>query len=101
MRPVKELETLRARKAWSNLTLAPARPNGSTASWAILASSRWRSTPAMRSAWGKSPSVARPQEETLLYYDAQAKQLVFDATRSGRWGGDANAPRWRSRTASR
>jgi len=86
MRPVQELERLRGdEKTWSSVSLAD---RGSKPLQGVVGDScelEVTIEPTTRTGrFGvKVRASARGQEQTLLYYDAQAKQLVFDATNSG------------------
>jgi len=91
MRPVPELECLRSHEmAWSDTTVADDKAralegvNGRSCELAleIEAGSARRCGVKVRS----SPDGS---EETLLYYDGDAGELVFDATRSGGAGRQA------------
>ncbi len=88
MRPVKELEKLReAERAWSDLALA----DGGTQPLEGVAGDACElrleiAVGAAKRCGLKVRASADGQEETLLYYDAEAKQLVFDSTRSGKDG---------------
>jgi len=85
MRPVKELEMLRCgEKTWSGLALAGGRTHrlegvvGDSCELAV------EFVPGSAKRVGvKVRASGDGTEETLLYYDSQAKQLVFDSTRSG------------------
>ena len=88
IRPVEELATLRARlQKWDHITLADRETKtleevrGDSCELEITA------VPGKEGQCGVKVRAAREgEEETLLYYDAAARQLVFDATRSGcRW----------------
>ena len=85
LRPVKELETLRGSdKSWSDLTLADGetkRLEGVTGDSCELEIEIAAGT-AQRCGL-KVRASGDGQEETLLYYDAPRRELVFDATRSG------------------
>lgn len=88
MEPVKELETLRTReKSWRGLLLA----NGETkvlegvTGVSCELSIEIEVGPAQNCGL-KVRASGDGQEETLLYYDAPAKELVFDSTRSGAVG---------------
>jgi beta-fructofuranosidase len=86
--PVKELDTLRSReKTWKGLTLADGETKalegvrGDSCELAIdieVGSAQRCGVKVRASSDG--------QEETLVYYDATKKELVFDSTRSGREG---------------
>ena len=85
MRPVRELETLRAHeRSWSDVALAA---EGSTALEGVPGDAcelRLEFAPGATCRLGvkvrTSPDGA---EETRLYYDPATKELVFDATKSG------------------
>ncbi len=88
MAPVKELETLRSHeKSWNNLALADGETKplegvvGDSCELAleINAGTAQRCGLKVRASSGG-------EEETLLYYDAAKKELVFDSTRSGKEG---------------
>ena len=82
---VKELEMLRCREqTWNDVTLA----DGETKSLDTVVGDSCELEividPATAQQCGvKVRASAGGEEETLLYYDAAAKRLVFDATRSG------------------
>lgn len=86
MRPVKELQTLRCQeKTWSNIALAAGEEKrldgvvGDSCELDIAVDSpakAWRIGVKVRAS-------ADGEEETLLYYDTEAGQLVFDSTKSG------------------
>jgi len=86
MRPVKELEMLRCNeKTWSKITLASSKTKtlkgivGDSCELDIRINSG-----ATAQRFGvKVRASAKGEEETLLYYDTEAKQLVFDSTKSG------------------
>lgn len=84
MRPVKELETLRGHeKSWDNLALADGGTNvlvGVRGDACELALEIDAGT--AKSCGVKVRASKGGEEETLLYYDADKKELVFDATRS-------------------
>jgi len=86
MRPVRELEMLRAGETtWRNLTLAG---GGTRRLQGVVGDSceldiTVDSIAARGKAGVKVRASAAGEEETLLYYDAEAKNLVFDSTRSG------------------
>ncbi len=85
MQPVNDLEMLRCQeKTWNDVTLADGETKtlqsviGDSCELEITI----ESTPAKRCGV-KVRASAGGEEETPLYYDAEAKQLVFDSTRSG------------------
>jgi len=85
MRPVPELETLRHdEKTWNDIALADGESKkldgvvGDSFELAITLGPQTVGKCGVRVR--ASPGG---EEQTLLYYDAEAKQLVFDATRSG------------------
>lgn len=88
MRPVKELESLRSHeKSWPAMELA----DGQTKALEGLAGASCElsleiDVNSAKRCGVKVRASNDGQEETLLYFDAEAKQLVFDATRSGRDG---------------
>lgn len=85
MRPVKELEALRGpEKSWSNQPVSSGQSRrlegivGDSCELALTI------TPGTAKRCGLKVRASRDgKEETVLYYDAEARQLVFDATRSG------------------
>jgi len=86
MRPVKELEMLRcAEQSWKDIRLA----DGDTKTLdGVVGDSCELGITADSAATAKQVGVkvrasADGEEETLLYFDAEAKQLVFDSTKSG------------------
>ena len=86
MRPVKELEMLRCdEKTWSNITLAGSRIKalkgviGDSCELEITIDP----TSMAKESGVKVRASAGGEEETLLYYDAEEEQLVFDSTKSG------------------
>jgi len=85
MRPVKELETLRCgEKTWSDITIA----DGDTRALDGVVGDSCELEMIIDSATAgqfgvKVRASAAGEEETLLYYDADAKKLCFDSTRSG------------------
>jgi beta-fructofuranosidase len=88
MQPVHELETLRRHeKSWNNLTLADGetKPLEGVAgdSCEVLLETDVNSA---QHCGLKVRASSGGEEETLLYYDAGKKELVFDSTRSGREG---------------
>lgn len=88
MRPVKELETLRSHeKAWTNVVLA----DGEQKPLAGVTGDACEIALAIEPGAAKHCGVkvrASPdgEEETLIYYDAEKKELVFDSTHSGKVG---------------
>jgi beta-fructofuranosidase len=88
MQPVKELETLRSHeKSWNNLALADGETkplNGVAGDSCELAVEIEVGT--AQRCGVKVRASSDGQEETLLYYDAAKKELVFDSTRSGKEG---------------
>ena len=88
MRPVKELAMLRCgEKTWSDITMADGEAK--TLDGVVGDSCELEIT--IDSATAKQYGVkvrasAGFEEETLLYYDADARQLCFDSTRSGTSG---------------
>jgi len=85
MRPVEELEMLRCREqAWSDVALADGETTSLDAVVGDSCELEMTIDPATARQCGvKVRASAGGEEETLLYYDAAAKKLVFDATRSG------------------
>ncbi len=86
MRPVNELEMLRCgEKTWSNIMLSDG--NTKILEGVVGDSCELEITidPAVtaRQVGVKVRASARGEEKTLLYYDAEKKQLVFDSTKSG------------------
>ncbi len=86
MRPVKELAMLRCdEKTWNNITLADGHRKkldgviGDSCELQITIDPAFTA----KRVGIKVRASARGEEETLLYYDAESKQLVFDSTRSG------------------
>ncbi|NQU22124.1 MAG: GH32 C-terminal domain-containing protein [Candidatus Nealsonbacteria bacterium] len=85
MRPVKELQMLRcAEKTWSNVALA----DGDTKVLDGVVGDSCELEITVDSATAKQVGLkvrTSPggEEQTLLYYDSQAKRLVFDSTGSG------------------
>jgi beta-fructofuranosidase len=86
MRPVKELETLRsAERSWNNLTLTDGDTKtldgvvGHSCELEIAIDP----TSTAKQLGVKVRASANGEEETLLYYDAETKELVFDSTKSG------------------
>jgi len=88
LQPVKELETLRYHeKSWNDLTVA----DGATKSLASVAGDSCEINAEIEVGdahrYGlKVRASAAGEEETLVYYDADAKELVFDSTHSGNDG---------------
>jgi beta-fructofuranosidase len=88
MAPVKELETLRRHeKPWNILMLADGETRflEGVVGDAFELALEIESKSAQRCGL-KVRASKRGEKETLLYYDAGLKQLVFDATRSGHEG---------------
>ena len=85
MRPVKELEMLRCdEKTWSDITIA----DGDTKTLDGVVGDSCELEVTIDSATAKQFGVkvrasVGGEEETLLYYDAEAKKLCFDSTHSG------------------
>ncbi len=88
MRPVKELEMLRDHeKSWRNLTLADGETRTLGGVTGDSCEIELEIKPGTATASGlKVRASAGGEEETLLYYDAGKKELVFDSTRSGNEG---------------
>ena len=88
LRPVKELEILRCNaKSWSDLTLSDGRSKeleGVTGDSCELELEI--AVGAAKQCGLKVLTTPDGEGETLLYYDAQTKELVFDTTRSGSVG---------------
>jgi beta-fructofuranosidase len=88
MQPVKELESLRCHeRSWNALSLA----DGETKALEGVAGTSCElgieiEVGAAQRCGLKVRASADGQEETLLYYDAKTKELVFDSTRSGAEG---------------
>ncbi|MCX6926816.1 MAG: GH32 C-terminal domain-containing protein, partial [Verrucomicrobia bacterium] len=88
MRPVKELEALRSHeKSWSDVALA----DGATKALEGLGGDSCElaleiNVDTAKRSGLKVRASSDGAEETLLYFDAEAKELVFDSTRSGRDG---------------
>ena len=88
LQPVKELETLRYHeKTWGDLALA----DGETKSLEGVAGDSCElgieiEVGAAQRCGLKVRASTNGEEETLLYYDAEKKELVFDSTRSGKEG---------------
>jgi len=87
MRPVKELEMLRgAEQSWEDITLADGDTKtldgvvGDSCELEITADS---AATTAKQLGVKVRASADGEEETLLYFDVEAKQLVFDSTKSG------------------
>ncbi len=85
MAPVKELQMLRCReKTWNSVTLADGETKildgvvGDSCELEIIVQSA-----TAKQCGVKVRAAAGGEEETLLYYDAETKQLCFDSTRSG------------------
>jgi beta-fructofuranosidase len=85
MRPVKELQMLRsAERTWRNITLSDGdmqRLDGVVGDSCELEISVDSVT--AKQIGLKVRAAPGGEEETLLYYDTKAKQLVFDSTKSG------------------
>jgi beta-fructofuranosidase len=88
MQPVKELESLRCHeKSWNSLILA----DGETKALEGVVGNSCEigieiEVGTAERCGLKVRASGDGQEETLLYYDAKAKELVFDSTRSGAAG---------------
>ncbi|MBP9900590.1 MAG: GH32 C-terminal domain-containing protein [Verrucomicrobia bacterium] len=88
MQPVKELERLRCHeKSWNDLALAAGETRAleGVAGDACELEIEIEVGTAQQSGL-KARASTRSEEETLLYYDADKKELVFDSTRSGKEG---------------
>jgi len=88
MAPVKELETLRRHeKSWSDRALGDGE---SKPLEGVVGDSCELALEIMPGSTGRSGLKVRAsaggEEETLLYYDADRRELVFDSTRSGHEG---------------
>jgi len=85
MRPVEELAMLRCREqTWSDVTLADGETKPLDAVVGDSCELELTIDPATARQCGvKVRASPGGEEETLLYYDAAAKKLVFDSTRSG------------------
>ena len=86
MRPVKELEMLRSsERSWNEVTLGDGETT--TLDGVVGHSCELEITVDAASTAGhlgvKVRASANGEEETLLYYDSQTKELVFDSTASG------------------
>ncbi len=88
MRPVKELEALRSHEqTWSEVAVADGESRkleevvGDSCELEITVAH-----PAAGRCGVKVRAAPGGEEETLLYYDAGRKELVFDAARSGKFG---------------
>jgi len=86
MRPVKELEMLHCNeKTWSDITLA----DGDTKTLQGIVGDSCEleitiaANPTAKQFGVKVRTSPAGEEQTLLYYDAQAGRLVFDSTKSG------------------
>ena len=88
MQPVKELENLRGNeKSWQGITLADGETKKLEGVVGDSCELLIEIKPGDSLRCGlKVRASGDGQEETLLYYDAGAKQLVFDSTRSGAAG---------------
>ena len=88
MQPVKELEMLRCReKSWENIVL----PDGKARALEGVTGDSCELEIELEAGAAKQLGLkvrasSDGQEETLLYYDAEKKELVFDSTRSGKEG---------------
>lgn len=88
MRPVKELEVLRGRpKSWKDLTLtdSTSQPLKGVTGDSCELELEIKVGDSHRCGL-KVRASPNGEEETLLYYDAEKKELVFDSTRSGQDG---------------
>jgi beta-fructofuranosidase len=88
LQPVKELETLRRHeKSWRDMTVADGatKPLEGVVGDACELGMEIEVGTAQRCGL-KVRASSKGEEETLLYYDAGQKELVFDSTRSG-WEG--------------
>ena len=85
MQPVKELESLRGRaRIWANRLLADGETRMLDGAIGDSCELSLEINPGDSLRCGlKVRASSGGEEETLLYYDAAAKQLVFDSTRSG------------------
>ena len=85
MRPVPELEILRSHeREWKDTTLADGRRQWLDGVVGDVCELQLELTPGTATRAGVKVRASKDGgEETLLYYDPAAKQLVFDATRSG------------------
>ena len=86
MRPVKELEMLRGEeKIWNAVTLADrgCKPLQGVVGDSCELHVAIEPTTATGRFGVKVRASAQSEEQTLLYYDSQTRQLVFDATKSG------------------
>jgi beta-fructofuranosidase len=86
MRPVKELEILRCNeKKWRDVTLTDGKTKNLEGVFGDSCELQFTVTPgASAKKFGvKVLSSADGSEQTLLYYDAETNELVFDSTRSG------------------
>ena len=85
MAPVKELEHLRANeKSWNSITLGSGETKALEGVSGISCELSIEIEAGSAQACGvKVRASGDGQEETLLYYDAGAKELVFDSTHSG------------------
>jgi beta-fructofuranosidase len=88
MRPVPELESLRCHeRIWGDTNLADGKTRVLDGVIGDACELQLEIEPAAASRSGlKVRASGEGKEETLLYYDATARQLVFDATRSGEKG---------------
>jgi len=85
MAPVKELEMLRDREqAWNSVAVAPGRGHRLEGVTGDSCELRIEALPGDAARCGvKVRACADGSEETLLYYDAATKELVFDSTKGG------------------
>jgi beta-fructofuranosidase len=88
MRPVPELEMLRCgEKAWSDVVLPSGKSHRLEGVVGDSCELALEIDPGTAKRCGvKVRASDDGKEEALLYYDAEAKQLVFDSTRSGSFG---------------
>ncbi len=88
MQPVKELERLRSHeKSWSTLNLANGEAKALEGVTGLSCELLMEVEVGTAGSCGlKVRASGDGQEETLLYYDAATKELVFDSTRSGSVG---------------
>jgi beta-fructofuranosidase len=88
MQPVPELEALRCHeRTWSDLTLSDGQTQPLDGVVGDSCELRIEVEPGTAKRCGvKVRATGDGKEETLLYYAAAAKQLVFDSTRSGEFG---------------
>ena len=88
MAPVKELETLRSHeKSWNNFALADGETKPLEGIVGDSCELALEIEPGTTQRCGLKVRASNGgEEETLLYYDAAKKELVFDSTRSGKEG---------------